>query len=65
MTNQIEAFIRFHPFSAFCPIFNSFCLIACLPNAGPPISKDAKTSIQYTLERVFHKNNGKIKNFHN
>ena len=45
MTNQIEAFIRFHPFSAFCPIFNSFCLIACLPNAGPPISKDAKISI--------------------
>ena len=37
MTNQIEAIIRFHSFSAFCPIFISFCLIACLPNAGPPV----------------------------
>ena len=36
MTNQIKAFIRFHSFSAFCPIITSFCLIACLPNAGPP-----------------------------
>ena len=36
MTNQIEAFFPFHSFSAFCHIFTSFCLIACLPNAGPP-----------------------------
>ena len=26
MTNQIEAFIRFHSFSACFPIFTSFCL---------------------------------------
>ena len=38
MTNQIETFIRFHSFSAFCPMFTSFCLIACLPNVGPPYS---------------------------
>ena len=38
MTNQIQAFIRFHSFSAFCPTFTSFCLIACLPNAGRPSS---------------------------
>ena len=35
MTNQIEASIRFHSFSAFCLIFISFCLIACLSDAGP------------------------------
>ena len=38
MTNQIEAFISFPSFSAFCPIFTSFCLIACLSNAGLPYS---------------------------
>ena len=36
MTNQIEAFICFHSSSAFCLIFTSFRLIACLSNAGPP-----------------------------
>ena len=40
MTNQIEAFIRFHSFSAFRPISASFCLIACLPNAGAPLCVD-------------------------
>ena len=36
MTNQAEAFIQFHSFSAFRLIFSSFCSIACLSNAGPP-----------------------------
>ena len=40
MANQIEAFIRLHSFSAFYPIFTSFCLIACLPNAGPTKTTD-------------------------
>ena len=37
MTNQSEAFNRFHSFSTFRPIFSSFCLLACLSNAGPPL----------------------------
>ena len=36
MTNQIEAFTRFHSFSAFFPILTNFCF-ACLSNAGPPV----------------------------
>ena len=34
MTNQIDAFIRFLSFSAFCLISSGFYLTACLPNTG-------------------------------
>ena len=48
MTNETEAFIHFHSFSAFCPILTSFCLIGCLLNAGPPAKVKAE---KYTRQK--------------
>ena len=45
MTNQIEASISLPSFSACCLIFNSFCLIACLPNVAHPYQSEVCSMI--------------------